>query len=62
MNRAQNPKNDQPKVSPLPKTHKAEKDGTSYDTSRPETATPQKVREAIEPAGEQARNKKAKGK
>lgn len=35
---------------------------TSYDTKRPETSTVQKVREAIEPEGEQAKNKKQLGK
>ena len=35
---------------------------SSYDTKRNETSTPQKVREAVEPEGEQARNKKQKGK
>lgn len=60
MNRAQNPHNDQKKVSPVPKHKEADKDGTSYDTSQKETDTVQKVREAIEPEGEQARAKKAK--
>ena len=62
MSRAQNTKKDHPKVDPIPKTKKAEPDGTSYDTSKKETATPQKVREGNESAGEHARNKKAKGK
>ncbi len=34
-------------------------DSTSYDTSREETSTPQKVREAIEPEGEQERLRKS---
>ena len=35
---------------------------TSYDTTKNETSTPQKVREATEPEGEQAKNKEQKGK
>lgn len=34
---------------------------TSYDTKQGETSTVQKVREAIEPEGEQAKDKKLKG-
>ena len=37
-------------------TSKTKNQPTSYDTSKPETANPQKVREAIEPEGEQARH------
>lgn len=33
---------------------------TSYDTSKTETASPQKVRESRESAGEHARQKKAR--
>jgi hypothetical protein len=34
---------------------------TSYDTTKEQTSTPQKVREESEPEGEQARHKKMKG-
>lgn len=33
---------------------------TSYDTTQQETSTPQKVRQTIEPEGEQKRMKEAK--
>jgi hypothetical protein len=35
---------------------------TSYDTSNPETSTPQKVREGEEASSEQIRQRKAEGK
>jgi len=44
-----------------PKT-KHDKELTSYDTTREQTSTPQKVREGAETAASHARDRKAKGK
>lgn len=55
--------NDHKRVTPHTKGDKSnDRKFTSYDTSRQETATPQKVRETKESAAEHARSKSAKGK
>jgi hypothetical protein len=50
------------KTAAKPAKIKADKKYTSYDTSKEETSTPQKVREGNEPEGEQKRMKQAKKK
>jgi len=46
--------------SAIDRGHKDDAKFTSYDTTRSETSTPQKVRQAIEPEGEQKRLKESK--
>jgi len=52
--------NDHKKVTPKTsgQNRKDDKKFTSYDTSKKESASPQKVRESIEPEGEQGKLKK----
>ncbi len=55
--------NDHKRVTPSTKGSKAnDHKFTSYDTSKTETSTPQKVRETKESPAEQERAKSAKGK
>ncbi len=64
MKRSENP-NDHKRVTPKTggsQNKKDDKKFTSYDTSKDQTESPQKVREELEPEGEQARAKKQKGK
>jgi len=54
--------NDHKRITPGTKGSKTnDRKFTSYDTSKKETSTPQKVRETKESAAEQDRSKKAKG-
>lgn len=54
--------NDHKKVTPATKGKESDdKKFTSYDTTKSETATPQKVRESREASSEQGRSLKAKG-
>lgn len=64
MKRTENPNNHK-RVTPStagPKNKKDDNKFTGYDTTKEQTSTPQKVREEIEPSGEQAREKKMNGK
>ncbi|PZR40524.1 MAG: hypothetical protein DI538_03970 [Azospira oryzae] len=55
--------NDHKRITPETKGSKAnDRKFTSYDTSKQETSSPQKVRETKESASEHARSKSAKGK
>ena len=55
--------NDHKKITPATKGQEGNgQKFTSYDTSKKETSTPQKVREARESPAEQDRSKNAKGK
>jgi len=62
--RTRNPNNDHKKVTPKTSgaNRKDDKKFTSYDTTKAETSTPQKVRETNESTGEHLREKKAKDK
>lgn len=59
--KTENP-NDHKKVTPATRgKEKSAQAFTSYDTSKKETATPQKARESREASAEHARIKKARG-
>lgn len=61
MKRVPKNPNDHKIVTPQTKEESDDSTFTSYDTSKKETSSPQKVRESRESAGEHDRAKKQKG-
>jgi hypothetical protein len=62
MKKAPKNPNDHDRKTPSTTGSNDDRKFTSYDTRRPETSTPQKVRESNESTAEQARLKKARTK